>query len=274
MPELPEVETVRRGLASQVTGRAVARVRIFPDRVPLVRGTTPEAFAAALAGRRLECVERRGKYLLFRLSGGLWWIAHLRMTGSVRLRRPEEPPDPHLRAVLTLDDGRELRWADVRKFGTWQLAEDPDAALPSLGPDALDAGRFTLEHLRRAAVRRRTPVKSFLLDQTVVAGLGNIYADEVLHAARVPPDRLAAALSEAELERLWRAIPAVLERALAHGGTSFRDFVDSSGVLGRYLEVAWVHRRAGHPCPVCGGPVASGRIGGRSTYWCPRCQAG
>jgi len=271
MPELPEVETIRRDLESRLRGRAITAVRITPDTVPLVDGASLAAFARRLKGRRIEELSRRGKYLILHLSGGLYLVVHLRMTGALLHRDAAAPADRYVRAVLSLDDGAELRFADLRKLGRLRLAGDPEEVVGRLGPEPLDAA-FTAAALKRAIGRRKAPIKAVLLDQRALAGLGNIYADEALFAARIHPLRRADALSEAGNRRLHRSIRRVLRDALDNRGASFRDYVDGAGREGRHQFHVKVFRRTGQPCYLCGAEIERIKVGGRSTHFCPRCQ--
>jgi len=271
MPELPEVETIRCDLHPRVCGRTITAVRITPDAVPLIDGASPAEFARRLKGRRIEALRRRGKYLILQLSGGLHLIVHLRMTGALLHRDAAAPADRYVRAVLSLDDNTELRFADLRKLGRLCLVAHPDEVVGRLGPEPLDA-RFTAAALRQAIGRRRAPIKAVLLDQRALAGLGNIYADEALFAARIHPQRRADTLSEAENRRLHRSIRRVLRHALDNRGASFRDYVDGGGREGRHQFHVKVFRRTGQPCYVCGAEIERTKVGGRSTHFCPRCQ--
>jgi formamidopyrimidine-DNA glycosylase len=271
MPELPEVETIRRDLLERVLGRTITAVDVLPDRVSLVEVPSAEEFARGLVGRRIEGIDRRGKYLSFRLSDGRHWVVHLRMTGALLHRRAGAPPEPYLRAVVALDDGTELRFADMRKFGVMWLVPDPELVVGRLGPEPLN-GRFTASRLRELMANRSAPVKSFLMDQRAIAGLGNIYADESLFAAKIHPQRPASSLSEAEVRRLHRAVRRVLRDALGDRGSSFRDYVDADGREGMHQLRVKVYRRAGQPCYVCGREIARITVGGRSSHYCSRCQ--
>jgi len=272
MPELPEVETIRCDLHPRLCGRAITAVRITSDAVPLVDGASPAEFTHRLKGRRIEGLSRRGKYLILHLSGGLYLVVHLRMTGALLYRDGRAPADRYTRAVLSLDDGTELRFADLRKLGRLRLAADPNEVVGRLGPEPLDA-RFTSAALRQAIGKRRAPIKAVLLDQRAVAGLGNIYADEALFAARIHPLRRADTLNEAENRRLHRSIRHVLRDALENRGASFRDYVDGGGREGRHQFHVKVFRRTGQPCYVCGATIQRIKVGGRSTHFCPECQA-
>ncbi len=270
MPELPEVETIRRDLARRLPG---ARI------VAVWRGDAPgvDPGIQALTGRTLAPPLRRGKYLALPLDDGRLLAIHLRMSGRLFLAPPGEPRDPYVRAEWTLEDlpdgGRGvLRFRDVRKFGQVRIL-DPSAWADldrRLGPEPL-APTFTVDALA-ARLRGRRSLKGALLDQSVVAGLGNIYVDEVLWAARLHPLRRAGDLSPAEVGRLWGAIRTVLAAATAARGTTFRDYRDGRGEQGRFQAQLQVHRRAGQPCPRCGTPIERIRVVGRGTYLCPRCQ--
>lgn len=285
MPELPEVETIRRDLLPLLRGRAFTRVWVAPDAPRLVQAVpaggpacrtgrqapSPADFARLLPGCRVEDLSRRGKYLVFHLSGGLYLVVHLRMTGALLYRPAGAPPDRYVRAVLSLDDGSELRFSDLRKFGAMWLVPDLSLVLDRLGPEPLD-GSLTPSVLRELTARRRAPIKSVLLDQRALAGLGNIYADEALFAAGLHPQRPASSLSDSEVERLHGAIRQVLLAALDDRGASFRDYVDASGREGRHQFRVQVFRRTGQPCYVCGREIARVKVAGRSSHFCSKCQ--
>jgi formamidopyrimidine-DNA glycosylase len=278
VPELPEVETIRRDLLPLLKGRAFTRVWVSPDALRLVQAVpagrqapSPADFARLLPGKRVEDISRRGKFLVFHLSGGLYLVVHLRMTGALLHRPPGAPPDRYVRAVLLLDDGSELRFSDLRKFGAFWLVPDTSLVLNRLGPEPLEGG-MTPSLLRELTARRRAPIKSLLLDQRALAGLGNIYADEALFAAGLHPQRPASSLSDAEVERLHGAIRRVLAVALDDRGASFSDYVDASGREGRHQFRVQVFRRTGQPCYVCGREIARVKVAGRSSHFCPKCQ--
>ncbi len=271
MPELPEVETIVRGLRPRVVGRTVTHVRVLPGGERALGGCPPDAFMRALTGRRVEGIDRRGKYLLFALDDGRTLVAHLRMTGALLHRRPDDLPDAYTRAVLSLGDGAELRFADMRKFGTLQLVADAAEALGALGVEPLSAD-FTVEWLTERARGRTAPAKSFLLNQAVVAGVGNIYADEALFEARLDPRRPAGSLTRDELARLRDAVVSVLESGVRHRGVSFRNYRDAQGEAGANQAHVRVFRRTGQPCDTCGAPIARTKLAGRSTHFCPQCQ--
>ncbi len=273
MPELPEVETVRRQLAPALVGRRFERVRI--DDARLVRPYEPAEVAAELEGERVEDVGRRGKYLVVRFASGRVLLIHLRMTGSL-LHAPDGslPDDPHRRAVVRLDDGSDVAYRDVRRFGTWLLLE-PGEAEPYLaarvGDEPLDA-LFTAARLGERLAARRTSLKAALLDQRTLAGLGNIYVDEALWRARLHPLRPAGELDRGELRRLQRAIRAALEHGLARQGSTLRDYRLPDGSGGSMQDEFRVYGRGGEPCDRCGTPIARTRIVGRSSWFCPACQ--
>jgi formamidopyrimidine-DNA glycosylase len=282
MPELPEVETVMRGLAARLHGRVIRSAEL---RRPDLRWAVPEGFAARLTGARVESFRRRGKYILMRLSGGDSVVLHLGMSGRMNICAgplASAPPFPvlHEHLVLTTDEGDRIAFVDPRRFGSLDLvptaAEDTHRLLAGLGPEPLEPG-FDVERLSAALSGRRTPIKAALLDQGVVAGLGNIYVCEALFRARISPRRLAASVAGARALRLVPAIRATLTEAIAAGGSSLRDYVQPSGELG-YFQHAWkVYGREGEACELCPGGAACGGIkrlvqSGRSTFYCPRVQ--
>jgi len=267
MPELPEVETIRAELEPRLTGRSLVRVEILDPR--LTRPVDLFEVAEELEGDMVVAVERRGKYLVLRLESGLALLVHLRMTGGFHFE-----PTTHERAVLELDDGTRLVYRDVRRFGTWLVLEDAllDPYLAGKnGPEPLGRG-FTTSWLATQLARRRAPVKAVLLDQRVVAGLGNIYADEALWRARINPLRPAASLSRAEVARMQRAIRAALRTGIARQGSTLRDYARPDGSAGAMQAEFRVYGRDGEPCPRCRTTIAKTRAGGRGTWYCPRCQ--
>ena len=253
MPELPEVETVRRRLEPVVAGRRLERVEIHDPR--LVRPFDPDEVAAELQGERVSAIDRRGKYLIFRFGSGRSLLVHLRMTGSFRYAGDGDlADDPHRRAVVRLDDGSDVAYRDVRRFGTWLVLE-PGELEPyldeRLGSEPLVAG-FTAASLARCLRGRRAPIKAALLDQRTVAGMGNIYVDEALWAARIHPLRPAGSLEPNERRRLHRAIRRALETGIARQGASLRDYAAPDGRRGSMQRAFRVYGRAGEPCDRCG----------------------
>ncbi len=271
MPELPEVETIRRDLLPLVRGRTIAEAWVSPNAPRLVQLMAADEFCRLLAGRRIEDISRRGKYLTLELDRGLMWVVHLRMTGRLQHRRDGCPEHPHLRATFRLDDGAWLCYADQRKFGMMWLVDDWTLVHSGLGPEPLEDA---FDHAAFQAVlkRRAAPIKSVLLDQTVIAGVGNIYADEALFAAHINPRKPAKKLSRPAVDRLHAAIREVLHEALGDRGSSFRDYVDASGREGGHQLRVKVFRRTGEPCYVCGTEVRRIKLTGRSTHFCPTCQ--
>jgi formamidopyrimidine-DNA glycosylase len=273
MPELPEVESVRTQLEPVLVGRRFERVTI--DDARLVRPYEPAEVAAEIEGEEVAAVERRGKYLVVRFESGRVLLIHLRMTGSL-LHAPGGSlgDDPHRRAVVRLDDGSDVAYRDVRRFGTWLLLEAGEAE-PYLelrvGDEPLDA-LFTAARLGERLARRRAPLKAALLDQRTLAGIGNIYADEALWRARLNPRRPAASLDRAELRRLHRGIRAALEHGLARQGSTLRDYRLPDGSGGSMQDEFRVYGRGGEPCNRCGSEIARTRVGGRTTWFCPTCQ--
>ncbi len=273
MPELPEVESVRRQLEPALVGRCFERVAIDDPR--LVRPYEPAEVAVELEGERVAAVERRGKYLVVRFESGRVLLIHLRMTGSL-LHGPSGSlqDEPHRRAVVTLDDGSDVAYRDVRRFGTWLLLE-PGEAEPYLGArvgdEPLDAP-FTAARLGERLAGRRTSLKAALLDQRTLAGMGNIYVDEALWRARLNPLRPAACLGRGELRRLHRGIRAALEQGLARQGSTLRDYRLPDGSGGSMQDEFRVYGRRDEPCDRCGTPIARTQVAGRTTWFCPTCQ--
>ena len=274
MPELPEVETIRSRLAPRLEGRTLERVEIVDAR--LTRPEPPEAIAQALEGEHILAVGRRGKYLVFEFESGRHLLVHLRMTGNIE--HPAQgglAADPYRRAVVRLDDGSDVAYRDVRRFGTWTLLEPGELedyfASRRLGNEPLERG-FTTRALTESLAGRRTPIKAALLDQRAAAGVGNIYADEALWRARLHPLRPAGSLDGDEVRRLRKAIRAALEMGIARQGATLRDYRDPEGRRGRMQDEFNVYARAGEPCPRCGTPIEKTRAAGRGTWYCPRCQ--
>jgi formamidopyrimidine-DNA glycosylase len=271
VPELPEVETIRRGLAPVVEGRRLAALVVHDPRwcAPLA----PEEVAGIAEGRRVEALRRRGKYLVWVLEDDVFLLMHLRMTGTLLV--DPAPGQLYRRVTLGLDDGHELAFCDPRRFGTGELALGPDALeaffATRLGVEPLDGGLSgaVLHALTRG---RRAPVKAFLLDQRRIAGVGNIYADEALFRARIHPLRPAGALTRAQCDALAVAVREALSAGLAAGGATIDDFRHPDGVSGGFQDEFLVHRRSGEPCPACGSAVVKLVAAGRGTYACETCQ--
>ena len=273
MPELPEVETIRRQLAPALEGRRFERVRVLDPR--WCAPAPPEAIEDALRGRRIEQLGRRGKYLVVSLEDDVHLAMHLRMTGNLLLA-PADAEDPaHLRVAIELDSGKRLLFVDVRRFGTGDVLLGSDALAEffasRLGVEPLSPD-FTAEALRVMSRGRRQPVKAFLLTQERVAGVGNIYADEALFRARIHPLRPVGTLKRPQIEALRDAVVATLEAGIDAKGASIDDYRHVDGARGSFQDRFLVHTRAGEPCPRCGAPIEKLRAAGRGTYVCPRCQ--
>lgn len=273
MPELPEVETVRRTLTRLVLGKTVESVDVRLARI-VRRPAEPEAFARALAGLTIQSIGRRGKYLLFDF-GGLTMVSHLRMEGRYGLYSAGEEPEPHTHVVFRFTDGTELRYRDVRQFGTMDIYRSDELAaappLAVLGPEPLDPA-FTLQTFRSRLAGRSGKIKPLLLGQECVAGLGNIYVDEALFRARIHPERAADSLTRAELARLHEAIVATLAEAVEAGGSSVKSYVNGQGEPGWFQVSLRVYGKKGEPCVDCGGSIVRTVVGGRGTHLCPHCQ--
>jgi formamidopyrimidine-DNA glycosylase len=273
VPELPEVETVRAQLEPAVVGRRFERVEIRDPR--LTRPEDPLVVTAELVGERVAALERRGKYLVFRFESGRGLLVHLRMTGSFRHAAGGGlPDDPYQRAVVSLDDGSDVAYRDVRRFGTWQLVEPAELEpfiAERLGEEPLGR-RFTARMLAERLAGRRAPVKAALLDQRTLAGMGNIYADEALWRARIHPLRPAGELDDEEVKRVHRGVRRALEAGLARQGATIRDYAAPDGASGSMQHEFKVYGRTGEPCPRCRTPIEKTRAGGRGTWYCPSCQ--
>ncbi len=268
MPELPEVETVARDLRGLIGGATIADARCSWPRT--LRGEDPVAFAAAVTGRRIMAVGRRAKLVVVELSGGLLLTIHLKMTGQLFVVPGGAPEDPYVRLVLVLDDGREIRFRDIRKFGRVGLELAGPAAFEGFGPEPLDPA-FTVRVFRARLRARRGRLKSLLVDQSFVAGIGNIYADEALWGARLHPLRSAASLRPADERRLYTAVREILAEAVARRGSSIDDYTAPEGD-GSMQERLAVYQRTGQPCLRCGRPIRRLVIGARATHFCSWCQ--
>jgi len=271
VPELPEVETIRSRLAPGLAGRTFDHVEILDAR--LTRPELPEVVAAELVGERVADVRRRGKYLIFAFESGRHLLVHLRMTGSFQ-HPAADGPDPHRRAVVTLDDGSDVTYRDVRRFGTWLVLEpgELDHYLAArIGGEPFDDA-FTAAALARSLDGRRAPVKAALLDQKAVAGIGNIYADEALWRARIHPLTPAGDVDRRAVGRLRRAVRETLELGIARQGATLRDYRGPDGENGAMQLEFRVYGREGEPCERCGTLIAKTRAAGRGTWFCPSCQ--
>ncbi len=273
MPELPEVETIRRVLAPQLCGRTVTSVTV--NRPEIIAHPTAEEFCARVTGAQITGMGRRGKYLAIRLKGGAAIRLHLRMTGQLLVTPPDFPPANHTHLVCGLDDGQQLRFIDTRRFGRfWLLApgeEDRVSGISQLGPEPSDPA-LTAAYLSSRCAHRRRAVKDCLLDQKLIAGIGNIYSDEILFLAHILPDRPACSLTPAEWERLAAAIPAAIRYFIDTNAISPADYLAGMGRDYRNTPFLRVYGHGGEPCPVCGRPLQRSVIAGRSSVFCTGCQ--
>jgi formamidopyrimidine-DNA glycosylase len=269
MPELPEVETIKNDLRPLLVGRTIVGVERGWE--GCMDRPSVEEFCNQIVGRRIEDAERRGKFLVLTLSGARTLVVHLRMTGKLLITEATAPWETHTHLSLRLDDGRELRFVDVRKFGRLYLVAEPEEVLGDLGPEPLEEG-FEAEDFYSLFQNRRGMIKPLLLNQRFIAGLGNIYVDEALFQARLHPQRKADTFTLEELTRLYNAIRQVLRQGIEDGGTSLTDYVRPDGGEGKHQEQLFVFRRAEEPCPRCGMAIERIVVGGRGTFICPRCQ--
>ncbi|MDX1521683.1 MAG: bifunctional DNA-formamidopyrimidine glycosylase/DNA-(apurinic or apyrimidinic site) lyase [Anaerolineae bacterium] len=264
MPELPEVETVVRGLRGPLVGRTFTDVAVL---WPRTVSPSIEAIENRLPGQRVEAISRRAKYLQFRLSGGDTLLIHLKMSGELLIEPANEPPHRHVRAIFGLDNGHQLRFKDMRKFGRIHLVDDPNQVVGKLGPEPL-AAEFSLADFQTLFTKRSGRLKPLLLNQEFIAGIGNIYADESCFRAGIDPRRPVNTLSDTELQRLYFAIRESLEAGITHKGASFDEVYRG----GEFQDHFQVYGRANEPCLTCGRPIIRIVLGGRSTHFCSHCQ--
>lgn len=271
MPELPEVETTRRGLEPWLLGQ---RIQAFVVRNPRLRWPVPEDLSTRLPGHTIQHLQRRAKYLLVQTEGpGL--LLHLGMSGSLRRCTLETPLRPHDHWRLFLPDDYEIRYHDPRRFGCClplPAVGETHPLLATLGPEPVDNPAFSGDYLYQRSRQRQTAIKGWIMDQRVVVGVGNIYATEALFLAGIHPQRPAGQVTLSEYQALAQAIQQVLQRAIARGGTTLRDFVREDGQHGYFRQELQVYGRAGQSCPQCGQTIASQRIGQRASAFCPQCQ--
>lgn len=269
MPELPEVETIVRGLRGAIKGKTISRVRVSLKKMAVAPAGVD--FEKTLVGERIAAVERRGKYAVIRLKSGRALVTSLRMTGRLVVQRSTDAPYPYGYVAIDFSGGSRLVFADVRQFGRMRLVEAGECWDSDLGPEPL-SGDFTPERFIGMLSGRTTPVKVFLLDQRRLAGVGNIYACEALWEAGIRPGTAAGRLSKAAIRRLHRALTAVLERAVEMRGSSIDDYVDAEGLKGGFQNVLSVYGKAGMACSRCGGEIVRTVIAQRGTWWCRKCQ--
>lgn len=273
MPELPEVETVCRGLRRHIIGRTITKVVVRSDSVIHDKNLTVEKFIAGVEGRTILDIKRRGKYILFKLNKG-WLVCHLRMTGKLLVYSAEVQPTKHDHVIFYLDNHMAVFYEDVRRFGGFNLCDDTATVmeqLAKLGPEPLEEN-FNANYFFESTRRRKRPIKTHLLDQSVVAGVGNIYADEILFAAGVRPRKSAMRLTRVEAQKMVDATKRILTEAIAAGGSTIRDYVDSNHQEGAFQLSHQAYGRAGEPCKRCGTALKSVTVGGRSSVYCPICQ--
>lgn len=273
MPEMPEVETIRRTLTGKVTGQRIARVDILLPR--LIKWPGAEEFGAAVTDTTITRLDRRGKYLLFFLDNGQVMVVHLRMTGRLYYVKAGAPPDRFTRIIFALANGDTLIYADSRTLGTLYALPTDElwriSGLASLGPEPLSA-EFTAEYFKGSLAGRKVTIKGLLLNQQLIGGLGNIYVDEALALAGIRPERAAASLTDDETARLYTAVNAVIAQGIEHGGTTFRDYRDGAGEKGSNQHHLRVYGRKNEACHICGATIERSEVAGRGTHYCPQCQ--
>jgi formamidopyrimidine-DNA glycosylase len=275
MPELPEVETVVKGLRPLITDKIVTAVEIREENMIAFPKADIEAFTDSLVGSKIEAINRRGKYIIIELSQDKNMVIHLRMTGKLLVKEVKEFRDKHTHVIFSLNDGQEIRFNNIRKFGRVYLIDKnhPEQAggLADLGPEPL-SDDLTVEDFKKLFENRRALMKSLLLNQHFIAGIGNIYADEILFRSGVRPDRTADTLTEMEKEAVYHNMREILKKGIIYGGTSFSDYVNAFGEKGSFQEELRVHQRQGEECYECGSIIEKIKVSGRSTYFCPQCQ--
>ena len=273
MPEMPEVEIIRRYLDTQVAGKKIIHLTILLPR--MIIWPDVEGFRALVTGRTIKGMNRRGKYLLMELDNASKVVFHLRMTGRLVYEPAGETSDHHARVIFHLQDGASLVYGDTRTLGTIHGLKPQELGmlkgLVEMGPEPLSA-EFTAEYLYRTASQRKVAIKSFLLNQKYIGGIGNIYADEALFLAKLHPQRKACSLNEEECIRLHEAVNQVIEAGIKDGGTTFRDYRNGAGGKGTHQEHLYVYHRQGQPCRECGVLIEYTKVGGRGTHYCPMCQ--
>lgn len=270
MPELPEVETIKNELSPYVIGRGITAVALLWEGI--VRQPSAEEFCSRITGQKIIGIARRGKYLIVNLSRGDLLILHMKMTGSLLIGQDSSEPPRFTRAIISLDDETNIFFRDPRKFGLMRLVKDKNSVVGKLGPEPLEAD-FTSQLLAQRLAKRIAPIKALLCDQNLIAGVGNMYADEALFAAKIHPLRSAASLSQVEIECLHGAIRQVLQAGIGNKGASVDTYFRPDGTRGTaHDEFKVAHQRGGKPCPVCGTPITRIVVRQRGTYFCPKCQ--
>lgn len=273
MPELPEVETVKEALNQNIKGRIIQDIELRYE--PMIKNMDPEEFKNKLKNQTIQEVSRRGKYLVFYFDN-YYLLSHLRMEGKYFYADDDFELNPHIHVIFTLDNGKRLLYQDTRKFGTYHLYDkeidlETTTPLQVLGLEPFSQ-EFTPKYVKQKIYNKKKPIKSLLLDQTVVCGLGNIYVDEVLYRARLHPLTSSSELTDKEIEDVVKYTVEVLARAIELGGTTIRTFTSSHGILGTFQNELLVHQRKGEHCYECQTPIEKIKVGGRGTYFCPTCQ--
>ena len=273
MPEMPEVEIIRRYLDTQVAGKTIMNLDIRLPR--MIKWPDVEGFRALVTGRTIKAMNRRGKYLLMELDNDSKVVFHLRMTGRLVYEPTGDTSDHHARVIFHLQDGASLVYGDTRTLGTIHGLKPQESGmlkgLAEMGPEPLSA-EFTAEYLYKTANQRKVAIKSFLLNQKYIGGIGNIYADEALFLAGIHPLRPANSLTQAECGKLWVSVNKVIADGIADGGTTFRDYQNGEGGKGSHQEHLYVYGRKGEQCRNCGAVIERITVGGRGTHFCPKCQ--
>jgi formamidopyrimidine-DNA glycosylase len=273
MPEMPEIETIRRTLLPKVTGRRIENIDISLPR--LIKYPELLAFKAMLLNRTITGLKRQGKYLLFQLDNSLVMVVHLRMTGQLYYQEQESERKAHTHLVLSFENGSLLLYTDIRTFGAFYLLPAAEmtriSGLSLLGPEPLSP-EFTLAYFEEIISGRKGKIKSLILNQNLIGGIGNIYADEALFLAGVDPERQGNNLNASEAELLYKAINKVIQDGIDHGGTTFRDYIDGEGNKGSHQNYLNVYGRYKEPCPNCQTPINRKKVAGRSSHYCPACQ--
>ena len=273
MPEMPEVEIIRRSLDEYLRGQTIVRTEILLSRQ--IKWPDKDEFCALAIEQRISGVERVGKYLIIKLENGAELVFHLRMTGRLLYVPAGADTGGHVRLIFHLAGGASLVYGDTRTLGViyglrpgerWRIS-----ALNEMGAEPLSEG-FTPEYLREITAKRRMKIKPLLLNQKLIGGIGNIYADEALFLAKINPERSAMTLSDEEIKRLFQAVNQVISDGITDGGTTFRDYKNADGEKGSHQEKLAVYNRAGEPCPLCGTPIEKKTVGGRGSHFCPKCQ--
>jgi formamidopyrimidine-DNA glycosylase len=269
MPELPEVETIKNGLLPHLPGRRFTQLSALWAKS--IKKPSQQEFSSLLTGSKVDHLSRRGKYLIFRLSNGYKLIIHLRMSGTLLLRKANAAPDPYARVIFDLDDGNQLRFCDVRKLGTIYLVENEESIIKDMGPEPLEPA-FTKKVLKKRLAKRTAPIKAVLCDQKVVAGIGNMYADEILHEVKIHPLKKACDLNDAEIEEIHLSIINILKTAIENKGATVSNYTNPSGQAGSAQDEFKVAHRFKKSCPTCGTEISRIKVRGRGTYFCSKCQ--